>query len=499
MPPLPALSDPEDDEYAASPSAAQQSDPLLWAFLTLMFLAPIPLGSNLPWASHLLELGIFVLVALWTLRHILRGQPFLRNVNRLSLVFGLFLTWATLPMVQILPLGAHSVLHADAVVELIRFTHPQATHFPVSLDVHATMEAFFRNLAYLGASWLVLVLINTRDNLRLAVTALFASGVFQGLYGFFSSLGGAHLLPLLPAWDPLEGGTVVGTYVNRNHLAGLLELTIPLGLAMAVTLARSNRSRRESEIPRWPQNLNQLLGRYGLFLVLSMFSTLVMLLTRSRGAALAFGCSLVVLWFLTFFKEYPSDRERRVLNRLLVFALAGGILSAGVFLLVERFHQSAIAADMRAAVLPQTLEKVLHYPLLGTGAGTFGSTFPPYRTETITKRVTHAHNDHLEFMADYGVLGYLLLMLPVLVSWGILLRRFLQRRDPLARGVLMGSLMGSFALALHGMVDFNLQIPANALYFFVVLFLGLVSADIATTRRSRRRHRLDGTDESDAT
>ena len=50
-----------------------------------------------------------------------------------------------------------------------------------------------------------------------------------------------------------------------------------------------------------------------------------------------------------------------------------------------------------------------------------------------------------------------------------------RRRDPLARGFAFAVLMGVCSLAIHSAVDFNLQIPANALAFMVLLAYGWVA------------------------
>ena len=50
-----------------------------------------------------------------------------------------------------------------------------------------------------------------------------------------------------------------------------------------------------------------------------------------------------------------------------------------------------------------------------------------------------------------------------------------RRRDPLVRGVAFGVVMGVVAIGIHSTVDFNLQIPANAFVFMILLALGWVS------------------------
>ena len=50
-----------------------------------------------------------------------------------------------------------------------------------------------------------------------------------------------------------------------------------------------------------------------------------------------------------------------------------------------------------------------------------------------------------------------------------------RRRDPLMRGMSFASIMGVAAILIHSTVDFNLQIPANAMLFMVLLALGWIS------------------------
>jgi len=45
----------------------------------------------------------------------------------------------------------------------------------------------------------------------------------------------------------------------------------------------------------------------------------------------------------------------------------------------------------------------------------------------------------------------------------------------LMRGMAFASTMGITALLIHSWVDFNLQIPANAALFMVILALGWIS------------------------
>jgi hypothetical protein len=49
------------------------------------------------------------------------------------------------------------------------------------------------------------------------------------------------------------------------------------------------------------------------------------------------------------------------------------------------------------------------------------------------------------------------------------------RKDPLYRGLGFASLMGIIAILIQSTVDFNLQIPANAAMFVLLLAFALIS------------------------
>ena len=101
--------------------------------------------------------------------------------------------------------------------------------------------------------------------------------------------------------------------------------------------------------------------------------------------------------------------------------------------------------------------------------------FPRYRAETIVNFYDHAHNDYAQFASESGLLGLALLGAFVSMSLGAALLAQWRRRDPLMRGMAFACVMGTTAILIHSWVDFNLQIPANALLFMVVLALGWIS------------------------
>jgi O-antigen ligase len=100
----------------------------------------------------------------------------------------------------------------------------------------------------------------------------------------------------------------------------------------------------------------------------------------------------------------------------------------------------------------------------------------------------HAHNDWAQLLAERGVVGALAWLALPLAGFACALRAMRRRRDPALRGAAFAAAAGLVALAVHGLADFNLQIPANAAFFHAAIALGVLS-DRLPARHSASRDR----------
>src|ERR1019366_8884972 len=142
----------------------------------------------------------------------------------------------------------------------------------------------------------------------------------------------------------------------------------------------------------------------------------------------------------------------------------------GVEKVAQRIADSSVKHDYdRVEVSSDTINLLNDYPIIGAGGGSFHVVFPRYRGDNIDAYYDHAHQDYLEIMADVGGGGIGLLGLVVLLSFWAALKALYRRQDSLMRGMAFSSIMGTIALLIHSTVDFNLQIPANAATFMVML------------------------------
>jgi O-antigen ligase len=141
----------------------------------------------------------------------------------------------------------------------------------------------------------------------------------------------------------------------------------------------------------------------------------------------------------------------------------------------------------RGWVWKDTLSMIRANPVFGVGLGAYSTAFPVYTKSDGSIRVPQAHNDYLQALADCGIPG------AVIVLWFIVLifrsvARGMKSRDPLMAGLALGAGASIFAILVHSVFDFNLQLPANALLFLILsAIVSRVGASVAREERDSER------------
>jgi O-antigen ligase len=346
------------------------------------------------------------------------------------------------------------------------FNHPLA--LPVALllgftAVHwlthispAPVASEFEWLRWVGYVSLGVVAISsfdTPERLRGLATALAVSGCAIALFGVAQYLTASGKLYWI--WKLEYGGRMFGPYVNRNHFAGLMELWCPLALGLALV--------PENSLPRrW----------FWAALALVMAGSVV--LSGSRGGTLSVAVMVVVFSLLV---AAQRGGRRAVIGLLVAMLLVGGVVLAldqgealDRYKSILRPHQvqQEEAAAHRLAAWHDTLVLFRQNWAIGSGLNTFATLFPGVRSFSTDKIWSHAHNDFLQFLAETGVVGGALGVW-VLIAGGTEATRNLKRTSGTATGALLAALAsGCVGFMVHGWLDFNFHIPANAASFAVL-------------------------------
>jgi O-antigen ligase len=318
--------------------------------------------------------------------------------------------------------------------------------------------------------------------------ALIALGLAEALYGLVQYM--TDWQQILAFKKVVYTAQATGTYINPNNFAGLIEMLLPLIFARTLwefEQWRSNArgSRRGAALSMREDNL----PRFAFFLFATLLLMAALLFSRSRaGIATAWAGVLLVAAVWTV-------RRRRHSAALAIVLFLGVLtIAAGAWIglepVVTRFRSAEQDLPSRVIVWKDTFKLVRAHPYWGSGPGSFEDVYTRVQTSGLTMRLNHAHDDYLEFGAEWGVPGALLLIGLI----GLVLVRALRGIGRTARAadrfLLLGCCGGLCSMLLHAVVDFNLHIPANALLFAVLAGVAwsLSAGDAgAPERRAARR------------
>ena len=249
-----------------------------------------------------------------------------------------------------------------------------------------------------------------------------------------------------------------GTYVDRNHFAGLLEMSLPFAVMLGVEALTRWWNRPRS--PARPAVQACLCFGAGAVMIASVIGS------QSR---MGFTASLAALFVIGVLAVSGGNRAHGPRGRrgLALAATGAAILLAFLTLpseqLRSRFGDLAEPDNqkMRTDLWKETLPLIADYPAIGCGLGAFESCFLPYKSVGPEHRIDYAHDDYLQVMAEFGLPAFGCLAALATLVYGTALRRT-GARNP-GRWLAMACVGALSAILLHGFVDFNLYIPANGL------------------------------------
>ncbi len=264
-----------------------------------------------------------------------------------------------------------------------------------------------------------------------------------------------------------------GTFVNRDHYAAFLGMLWPLQLVWLWRLGAKNNSDLVSFDEK--ESLRKSREKQLFFVFLTGFVVLGLIFSGSRGGIISMGIGTTVLAYL------GRRRSRSIVPILIgcwVIILAYGSI-IGFEGILKRFAEIEQDAPARFTIWHYTWKLISDHWLTGIGAGTYPQVIFLYQVfDTDLFQVGAAHCDYLQIASEWGLPFSLLIFSLVWGYWWATAAgaakksaggpTSLESDEKLIR---VGALAGSAAFLSHTWVDFNWQIPANQLYFVILLVL----------------------------
>ena len=396
------------------------------AVLAIVLWSPLPFGSVEPWAIGVIRFSGCALLVLWAI-HLARTGVLTVSTSLLQVPLYGAAIWA---LVQSVALGGSTI----------------------SVDPFLSRQAAVTLLAVAVFVSCALVALDSVSRIERAAAILFWFGFALSVFAIIQNFTGTRSIYWIRE-SPVE--TLFGPFVNKNHFAGLIEILLPLGLGPMLTGA----------VPRERR-------------LMMIFAGTVLLgavaLSRSRGGLLVVVVQVGILVALMIASRRSSAADHRrapALAAVVAVVLVAGAAIAWLGAGTISESMTALPAEMvsetetsRLEIWKATVSLISAHPVTGSGIGTYGTAILPYWSSTEYSTLLYAHNDYLQVLADAGVVGALLAILLVGVV-GVAIARSIHITDPGLRGVALGAGVGCIGLLMHSVVDFNLQIPSNAIAF----------------------------------
>lgn len=273
--------------------------------------------------------------------------------------------------------------------------------------------------------------------MRILVYGFILAGLGLGIFAIFSvNWLTSGKLPFIPTSIYDHFTLLVADTVHPNVMAGFLVILVPIALAVLLF------------------DWNRLLWVHRLWIGFAfLFPTGILVLTKSRGAGLAFAMVLVLLAIL---------RWRRGWLALVTLVTVGAIM---IYLLgITPLLESLLASDTisgidgRLEIWSRAIYMIQDFPFTGVGMGSFtqvaDTLYPFFLAAPGT--IMHAHNLFLQVAVDLGLPGLIAWLgtysLAVVAAWQVYAHGRLNHNGWFA-GLGAGLLGSQMALVVHGMID----------------------------------------------
>lgn len=407
----------------------------------LLLFGPLAFGAVEPWSISILQTGAGLLFALWAARQVAAGEL----------------------EIEASPLFFPMLLFAGVI--LLQLASGRTAYRAQTFSI-ALLYCAYGLLCFLAVQCL-------RRTSQVKVLAWMFSGygltiaVFALMQGLVSN-GKLYWLR-----TPQSDGWIYGPYVNHNHYAGLMEMLMPVPLV--VSFAGGIRSPRKA-----------------LAVLAAAFMASTIFLSGSRGGMMAFAAQMALLAAFLL-KRWKNWTTTFVLvcflgSGLVLLAWLGGGELAERMASIHSGTQAELSGGTRLTIDRDALKMFVQKPWLGWGLGVFPEIYPRFSSLSTNLQVGAAHNDYLQLLVETGTVGFAAVIWFLVTVFRSAVKKLKHWPPGTNTAMTLAAILGITGILVHSLVDFNLQIPANAALFFVLCALASMEPRLGRRPTCTARH-----------
>ncbi|MCA9260171.1 MAG: O-antigen ligase family protein [Planctomycetales bacterium] len=467
-------------------------DKALGAILVaLLVFMPLTFGAVEAWSELVVVLGAATLSTLLLVR--MAVEPTFRPAR----------TWAYLPLVGILALGAlqlanlpdslattlaprnmavRSELLADQAAQAALQGEAADVGNPISLAPYATAHDLRLALVFVAIFCTVAAVCQTSRLIKLLLAAVFIIGCVE------ASLALLQTLTLTKAiyWGAgPESGRVVtsGSFINYSHFSQFTNLS--LGAGVALLLVRMLETQRSEFGERTPFDQLASWGTLnGWIMAGVVLCALAVLLSMSRNGAMSLFVAAAIVALLLFRSGGLSAKGW--LLGMIPWCVLAVLFIAGFDTVYDRLAslEDGSHLESRVELTQGVLRAWRDMPVFGAGLGAHEYVFPMYDSATTPIVAAHADDDWAQLLEEFGTVGFLAVT-SFIACIGWTLWRLMSRGRAAVAMAAYGLTLGFVATAIHALSDFGQHLPA--VFSLTAVCSGLAVAVARLDRKRRPR------------
>jgi O-antigen ligase len=316
----------------------------------------------------------------------------------------------------------------------------------LSMSPYLVKTEFLRLLILAGFFYGAVNIIDTKEKTKTVIYILLGATLLISIYGLINTMVLKNETVLwLKRFKGYEN-RVSATYICPNHFAGLLEMVLPFTLSYIVMSKMKTMGKT-------------VIGIAGLVMLVAMVFTL------SRGGWVSSVAGMVTVVLVSIRKAkvpLAAVLAPAIVATILLVFIAGNEPT-----LYDRvtatWSEEEESVSSRKDVWQDTLKMVYGTKLMGSDPGTYEYAITRFQRAGFFTQINYAHNDYLQMLAEYGIIGLGIVVAIILIvarTCGRMLN-LVKEHDDFAY---VAGYLGAFvAVGVHSFVDFNMRIPGNAM------------------------------------